>query len=145
MTEREFRAIEIDSIDDALTETAKRKRIPSMRVEPTADAASKPETNGDLVKSEFLGGVSGERKTIADVGPKPVRKAIEQDASDRPAIKAARRRPISLEMPDYLARDLKIKAAREAVTVRHLILTALFEAGYHVEAEDMEEDGRRLR
>ena len=52
---------------------------------------------------------------------------------------------LSIEVPDYLATDLKIAAARQSVTVRHLVLSALMDAGYDIKAVDMEEDGRRLR
>ncbi|MCB1509280.1 MAG: hypothetical protein KDJ36_00120 [Hyphomicrobiaceae bacterium] len=60
-------------------------------------------------------------------------------------IAQARRKPLSIEIPDYLAKELKIAAATQAVTLRHIVLTALVDAGYVVEAVDMEEDGRRLR
>ncbi len=64
-------------------------------------------------------------------------------AASRPL--TAPRKPLSIEVPDYLATELKIKAARQSVTVRHLVLTALVAAGYDIEAVDMDEDGRRLR
>ena len=58
---------------------------------------------------------------------------------------SARRRPLSLEVPDYLGRELKVKAATEGVTVRFLVLRALVAAGYRVDQDELEEDGRRLR
>jgi hypothetical protein len=57
----------------------------------------------------------------------------------------ARRRPLSLEVPEYLGRELKVKAATEGVTVRFLVLSALVAAGYRVDRDELEEDGRRLR
>jgi len=57
----------------------------------------------------------------------------------------APRKSISLDVPDYLATALKIAAARQSVTVRHLVLNALVDAGFEVHAVDREEDGRRLR
>jgi len=93
------------------------------------------ENEGTSAKSEKLGARSQEVKPV-----------IREKKPDVEKIAAPRRkRPMSLEMPDYLARALKIKAASNAVTVRHLILSALHETGYHVEPEDLEEDGRRLR
>jgi len=38
-----------------------------------------------------------------------------------------------------------MNAADRGVTKKYLILKALLDAGYRVEPEDMEEDGRRVR
>lgn len=51
----------------------------------------------------------------------------------------------NLELPGYLWTDLKIHAARNQTTVRHVIMAALKEAGFAINADDMIEDGRRLR
>ena len=61
------------------------------------------------------------------------------------APKLSPRKPLNLEVPDYLATTLKVTAAQQSVTVRHLVLSALVDAGYDIKAVDMEEDGRRLR
>lgn len=66
-------------------------------------------------------------------------------AAPQPRLAQAPRKPLSIEIPEYLAKELKIAAATQAVTLRHIVLTALVEAGYVVKAIDMEEDGRRLR
>ncbi len=124
----EFRSIEIDALDDKLAETAKRKRIPSLTI------AADKETAGDAV------GVTAELPSVGMPGPEP---------THRPEVGAARaavqRRPLSLEVPEYLARELRVKAATETVTVRFLVLSALVEAGYRVDESELEEDGRRLR
>ncbi len=128
-----FAAIEIDSIDAALSETAKRKRIPSLTLDVGGDGDDKGEKlggNGTAKRSRPDGG------SVGLSGPKP---------PPRPSPVTARRRPLSLEVPDYLARELKVKAATEAVTVKHLILQALADYGYEIDPSDMEEDGRRLR
>jgi hypothetical protein len=54
-------------------------------------------------------------------------------------------KPIKLMVPDYLFRELSMNAADRGVTKKYLILKALLDAGYRVEPEDMEEDGRRVR
>jgi hypothetical protein len=54
-------------------------------------------------------------------------------------------RPIKLMVPDYLFRELTMNAARSGVTKKYLILKVLQDAGYQVDASDLEEDGRRLR
>lgn len=71
--------------------------------------------------------------------------AVADAVGPVPRSTTARRKPLSLEVPDYLATELKIRAARDSVTVRHLVLTALVDAGYDIKAVDMDEDGRRLR
>lgn len=106
----DFQPVEIDELDRKLSETAARKRIPSMKA----------------------------TKVLQSVG------SSEPGTSKHPVLTAPRK-PLSLEVPDYLATDLKVKAAQQSVTVRHLVLTALVEAGYDIKAVDMEEDGRRLR
>ncbi len=116
--DNDFLAIEIDALDEKLSDTAVRKRIPSLMLAPPLQA-------GKHGKSEL---------------PAP-------EPAHRPEVvkEAVRRRPLSLEVPDYLARELKVKAATEAVTVRFLVLSALAEAGYRVDGDELAEDGRRLR
>jgi hypothetical protein len=52
---------------------------------------------------------------------------------------------LQLLIPEYLFEELHLKAARQRVTKKYLVLRALAAAGYHVEVADLEEDGRRLR
>lgn len=52
---------------------------------------------------------------------------------------------LNIELPDYTWTDLKIRAAREQVSVRHIIMSALKEQGIEISEADMIEDGRRLR
>jgi hypothetical protein len=54
-------------------------------------------------------------------------------------------KPLKLMVPDYLFRELTVRAAESSVTKKYLILKALQDAGFTVESEDLEEDGRRLR
>jgi len=58
---------------------------------------------------------------------------------------AGTRRPIKIEVSDPLFEALTVAAARQKVTKRYLILSALRDAGYPVEDADFQEDGRRLR
>ena len=108
----DFKPVEIDELDRKLSETAARKRIPSLKSTEVVEQAS-------------------DEKAVAPVAT--------------PRAETAARKPLSIEVPDYLATDLKIAAARQSVTVRHLVLSALMDAGYDIKAVDMEEDGRRLR
>ena len=52
---------------------------------------------------------------------------------------------INFEAPDYLSTALKIHAARERTSVRHVILKALKEGGFEICNSEMVEDGRRQR
>lgn len=58
---------------------------------------------------------------------------------------SASRRPIKIEVSDELFDALTIAAAQQRVTKRHLILTALRDAGFPISDVDLREDGRRLR
>ena len=136
----DFLAIEIDPIDLKLEATARRKRIPTLSPD-LGDRASGAATGNRAAKSEKLGGAQFELEPV----PKASELIPAPEPARRPKHKTARKRPLSLEVPDYLARELKVKAATEAVTVRYLILSALASAGYHVDDDELEEDGRRLR
>ncbi|MBI1384705.1 MAG: hypothetical protein GC150_07335 [Rhizobiales bacterium] len=171
----DFLAIEIDELDltlDArLAETARRKRIPSMSFAPPpgtdgADTTTGEELGGgafDAVEATIVptGRTSekeppplperrSSRNSRGDSSPEPAHRPLGEedrrgDGQEEKARTVARRRPLSLEVPDYLARELKVKAATDAVTVRFLVLSALAKAGYRVDPDELEEDGRRLR
>ena len=91
--------------------------------------------------------------------PRPARalkKAAAPEAKDVSALPGAPRPvpaddvfgkglPLRLDVPEALWTDLKIKAAQRRVTVRWLVLEALEQAGYAVEANAIPLDGRRVR
>lgn len=66
-------------------------------------------------------------------------------ASSDGATPRTRMKTINLELPDYVWTDLKIRSAKEQVSVRHLIMGALKGQGVEIREADMIEDGRRLR
>lgn len=82
---------------------------------------------------------------VEDVTAKPDEREQGRHGNTKPVLKPSPRKPLSLEVPDYLATRLKVDAAEQSVTVRHLVLSALADAGYDIKAIDMDEDGRRLR
>ena len=45
-------------------------------------------------------------------------------------------------LPDYVARQLRLRAAKEGVTERYLLLKALAAAGIEVQDADLVKDGR---
>ena len=122
----DFLAIEIDALDDKLAETAMRKRIPSLNLQRPEASTDRYEGSSDDLSVQ---------QPDVPIDPRPTRRPSQ----------TGRRRPLSLEVPDYLARELKVKAASDAVTVRFLVLSALGEAGYRIDQDELEEDGRRLR
>ncbi|WP_291198706.1 hypothetical protein [Hyphomonas sp.] len=132
----EFRAIEIDAVDQKLTETARRKRIPSLTVATQVE----PKAEREAVLDNAV-------PAVMAVDDGPLEGLPSPEPAHRPGVEVARvrRRPLSIEVPEYLARELRVRAATETVTVRFLVLSALVEAGYRVDVSELEEDGRRLR
>lgn len=122
----------------------KTTRAPFMPVTPDIDddrlerlASSKGV--GALVRPQPAGISTGQGgDTHTAVAPEAVSNA--EAATPR-----ARMKTINLELPDYVWTDLKIRSAKEQVSVRHLIMTALKGQGVDIRDVDMIEDGRRLR
>lgn len=75
----------------------------------------------------------------------PVRAASGQQADQ--ALPPALRKPVhlSIDLPDYLADELRVRAARQRCSVRHLVLQALRAIGHVIDDVDMAPDGRRRR
>lgn len=123
-------------------------RAPFMPVTPDIDddkldrlAAAKGV--GALVKPENPASAVGQgasTKSASLPAPKLVADRAASAATPRERMKT-----INLELPDYVWTDLKIRAAHEQVSVRHIIMTALKGQGITIREADMIEDGRRLR
>lgn len=52
---------------------------------------------------------------------------------------------LRIEVPEYLDRELALKAMQQRVTKQYLVVKALQEAGYHVEDSDLVEDKRKAK
>lgn len=52
---------------------------------------------------------------------------------------------VSVQLPAYLAKALKLRVATDGGTLRYFITRMLKEKGFHVDDADLIEDGRRLR
>ncbi|AOX21534.1 hypothetical protein [Kozakia baliensis] len=52
---------------------------------------------------------------------------------------------LRIVIPEYVDRDLALKAAEDRVTKQYLVLKALSEAGFRVDPQDLVEDKRKLR
>lgn len=90
---------------------------------------------GALVKPVANG--AGERNRAPAVEPKPT---PASDATPRSEMKS-----LNLELPAYVWTELKIRAAKEQTSLKHVVMTALLKDGVTIKAADMIEDGRRLR
>lgn len=55
----------------------------------------------------------------------------------------SRTKRLSVDIPDYLRAELRKRAGDGENTIKYLICRALKKDGYHVEARDLVEDGRR--
>jgi hypothetical protein len=50
---------------------------------------------------------------------------------------------LNIELPDYVWKELKIRAAHRGTTIKHVIMTSLKSEGFEIRQADMIEDGRR--
>lgn len=75
--------------------------------------------------------------------PSPRPKKAQQPAEE--ATPRSQMKTVNMELPLYVWTDLKIRAAHQQTSVRHIIMTALKAAGVEIAEADMIEDGRRLR
>ncbi|AHB49894.1 hypothetical protein W911_03550 [Hyphomicrobium nitrativorans NL23] len=68
------------------------------------------------------------------------RPAPSPDATPRSDMKS-----LNLELPAYVWTELKIRAAQQQTSLKHVVMTALVKDGVTIKDADMIEDGRRLR
>jgi len=114
-----FQGVEIDLVDQRPEAQAIEKGIPSL-----------------VVAKPSIENVDG--PTTAHVKP---RRAGE---GARPTPRA-RMKTLNLEVPDYAWIEIKMRAAKQMTSVRHVIMSALKAEGIEIRDADMIEDGRRLR
>ena len=118
-----------------MTAPAKRPDLPAIP-RPRVDAF--PPDNDDLIK-----------RRLRDAGS-PLGFGARSTA-DHPTHKTAPVAPLTpcksfnLSVPEYLFDELGLQAVKRRVTKRYLILEALSKAGFVVQPQDLEEDGRRRR
>lgn len=121
-----FQSVELDPIDQRLEAKAVEKGIPTL-VTPKPEAVEPPRA----------------APAPAVATPTP-RKAGRAGASAQ-STPRGRMKTLNIEVPDYAWIEIKMRAAREMVSVRHIIMTALKADGIEIREADMIEDGRRLR
>ena len=98
---------------------------------------------GALVKPKEPGAGQGASAAPAPQKPAPVEEAAV--APESAATPRSRMKALSVELPDYVWTDLKIRAAHGQTSVRHVIMSALQAYGVSIAEADMIEDGRRIR
>lgn len=110
-----FRPIAPLEVDDsALDALNDRLGVPTMVPAPKSPAASHASTS-------------------RSVSPAP--------QSDTPALSPHEK--LTAELPVYLLDALRLEAAKQRVSVRHIVMLALQKAGYAIETRDMVPDARR--
>jgi hypothetical protein len=122
-----FQSVEMDAdpIDSRLEAKAAEKGIPTLvTTRPEASLAGEPRPAAEP----------------ATAAPRKPSRGAPKEATPRSRMKG-----VTLELPDYVWVALKIKAAEDMVSTRHIIMSALRRAGIRIDDVDMVEDGRRLR
>ncbi|HEX2839941.1 hypothetical protein [Hyphomicrobium sp.] len=121
-----------DDIDSRIEAMARAKGVPSL----TAPEAVLPIPTSALAREPDYG-----------AGGQPVDALAAPDGRSAQAASPPKTKvtPVKSFVPDYAFMEIKLRAARERVSINHIVLKALHAAGYHIKPEDMIEDGRRLR
>lgn len=130
----------------------KQQRAPFMPVTPDIDddaieSLARGKGVGSLVKPVANRAGEGALPVVAATSAPVTQKhthATEAGATSVPTPRS-RMKAVNLELPDYAWTELKIRAAKEQVSVRHIIMSALKQHGIAIAENDMIEDGRRLR
>lgn len=122
-----FQSVEIDLIDERLEVQAAEKGIPTLVI-PKADEPA-----------------PAQPPIIDTPRPKPAITRSRRAGASNQSTPRARMKTLNIEVPDYAWIEIKMRAAREMSSARHVIMTALRESGITINDADMIEDGRRLR
>lgn len=120
-----FQSVELDPIDLRLEAKAVEMGIPTL-------VTTKLETPEEAIIAAVT------------TTPRVVRKTSRAGASAQ-STPRARMKPLNIEVPDYAWIAIKMRAAQQMVSVRHIIMSALKADGIQIKDADMVEDGRRLR
>lgn len=136
-----FMPVTPDIDDDALESLARQKGVGAL-VKPVANRA------GEGASSPVVPPLpAAEAPSAAPPVASPKASSVTNEAPgpQTGATPRSRMKAVNIELPDYAWTELKIRAAKEQVSVRHIIMTALREQGIAITDADMIEDGRRLR
>lgn len=123
-----FQSVEIDLIDQRLESQAAKKGIPTL-------VAPKPEAAIHVAPA----------KEPASAPERTARRAARATSRPGQATPRSRMKTVNLEVPDYAWIAIKMRAAQEMTSARHVIMMALKASGIDINEADMVEDGRRHR
>jgi hypothetical protein len=120
----------------------------TMKIERAPFAPISPDIDDDkLERLAAEKGVGALVKPVANRAGEVTRKPAESarpapspDATPRSEMKS-----LNLELPIYAWTELKIRAAQQQTSLKHVVMTALVKDGITIKDADMIEDGRRLR
>ena len=132
-TRAPFMPVTPDIDDDALESLARDKGVGAL-VKPVANRRGEGASPSSVTTTSPS---SSPSSSVPASSPSP---STSNEATPRSRMKS-----INIEIPDYTWTDLKIRAAKEQVSVRHIIMSALKGQGVEISDADMIEDGRRLR
>jgi hypothetical protein len=126
--------------DERIEELARYKGIPTLvpALSPALPAPMNDSGAGEGGPRERPSDELGELDT-SKTRSKPAKPPIGK-ATPRNKLKT-----VNIELPDYTWTELKIRAANQQTTVKHVILKCLRANGITVREADMIPDGRRLR
>lgn len=120
-----------DDIDNRIEAMARAKGVPSL----TPPELSAPLHSGS---ARELNHRAGEQPVV--LTPSPAERNDQPASMPKTTVTS-----VKSFVPDYAYLEIKLRAAHERVSVNHIVLRALHDAGFHIKPEDMIEDGRRLR
>lgn len=118
-------AIDLDEIDSAAEELARRKGIPKL-VDPEPTPATATAAAVEPAKHED-------------------RRGGETSRSAAPSAPEGEYATLKFEAPLYLIDELHAAARRQRSSLKYLLLSTLKAQGFEVRDEDLVRDGRRLR
>ena len=150
-----FPPLQLEEFDARLDAEAARRGIPTLTTPtrpavPPKTAAQTPQARDEPTPAS-TGAAAPNSETATPKSARPAKRrtpssnAAPQAPQDNQATPRSRMKSLNVELPDYVWVELKSRAAREMVSVRHVIMRLLTEAGIDIAAADLIEDGRRLR
>jgi hypothetical protein len=123
-----------DISDDVLNELGDKLGVPSLK------KPEQPPASGSLPASEPL--LTSPPRVTARVVSKNPRQTVPLPVEERTMTSLEK---ISVELPDYLPRAMRIRVAEEGTTLRYLIMQGLQAIGFTIDPLDFVTDGRSFR
>jgi len=79
----------------------------------------------------------------AGQGAKPARRHEQKVSLEAVPTPRNHMKNFSIEIPDYVWKELKMRAFHRGTTIKHVIMTSLVAEGFDIRDADIIEDGRR--